>query len=115
VQLNLRAALEPADLHGEPIEPGQRIILLQGAANRDGRHFPEPETLDLARTDNVPMSFGAGIHYCIGAALARMEADLALTALLQRFSTIELLDDEPEWRASFTLRGLVALPLRVAP
>jgi cytochrome P450 len=113
VQHNLRVALEPADLHGEAIEPGQRIIVLQGAANRDGLHFPDPETLDLARRDNVPMSFGSGIHHCIGAALARMEADLAFTALLQRFGTIELLDDEPEWRASFTLRGLLALPVRV--
>jgi cytochrome P450 len=113
VQLNLRAALEPADLHGAVIEPGQRIIVLQGAANRDGLHFPNPETLDLARRDNVPMSFGSGIHHCIGAALARMETDLALTTLLQRFETIDLLDDEPEWRASFTLRGLLALPLHV--
>src|SRR3954447_630007 len=70
VQLNLRVALEPADLHGEAIETGQRMIVLQGAANRDGVHFPEPETLDLARADNVPMSFGSGIHHCIGAAWA---------------------------------------------
>lgn len=113
VQLNLRAALEPADLHGEIVEPGERIIVLQGAANRDARHFPDPEVLDLGRPDNVPMSFGAGIHYCIGAALARMEADIAFTGLLGRFGHIELRCDEPAWRPSFTLRGLLELPLAV--
>lgn len=113
VQLNVRAALEPADLHGESVEPGERIIILQGAANRDGRHFRDPEALDLTRPDNVPMSFGAGIHFCIGAALARMEADIAFTGLFGRFGPIELRCDEPPWRPSFTLRGLLELPLAV--
>lgn len=113
VQLNLRTALEPAELHGEGLAVGQRIIVLQGAANHDPDHFADPDTLDLGRSDNVHLSFGWGIHHCIGAALARMEADIALTSLLQRFSSIELLEDEPEWRASFTLRGLLTLPVRL--
>ena len=114
VQLNLRAALEPADLAGVPLEVGQRIIVLQGAANRDPARFAEPDRMDLGRTDNVPMSFGWGIHHCIGAALARAEGELALGGLLARFTDIELLDNEPEWRASFTLRGLTSLPVRVS-
>ncbi len=113
VQLNLRTALEPAQLDGEPLAVGQRIIILQGAANHDPDRFTEPDTLDLGRADNVHLSFGWGLHHCIGAALARMEADIALASLLQRFPSIELLDDDPQWRASFTLRGLLALPVNV--
>lgn len=114
VQLNVRAALEPADVRGEPIETGERIIVLQGAANHDPDRFNDPARLDLGRTDNVPLSFGWGIHHCLGAGLARMEGQIAFNALLARFPTIDLLVDEPEWRSSFTLRGLLALPLRVA-
>jgi cytochrome P450 len=111
VQMNLRAALEPADLHGTPIAAGEEIIVLQGAGNHDPTHFSQPQSLDLGRSDNVPLSFGWGIHHCLGAYLARMEGQIAFTALLQRFGTIELLTDEPEWRPSFTLRGLLSLPL----
>jgi cytochrome P450 len=114
VQLNMRVALEPAEVRGEPVNVGERIVVLQGAANHDPARFPDPETLDLARSDNVPLSFGWGIHHCLGAALARMEGQIAFTALLAAFGSIELLTEEPEWRSSFTLRGLLALPLRLA-
>jgi cytochrome P450 len=114
VQMNVRSALEPADLRGEPIAEGEDIIVLQGAGNHDPAHFDHAEELDLGRTDNTPLSFGWGIHHCLGAALARMEGEIAFTSLLGRFPHIELLVDEPEWRASFTLRGLLSLPLRVA-
>jgi cytochrome P450 len=114
VQMNLRAALEPAEVRGEPIAQGERIIVLQGAANHDPAHFTDPESLDVGRSDNIPLSFGWGIHHCIGAGLARMEGQIAFNALLARFPSIELLTDEPEWRPSFTLRGLLALPIRVA-
>jgi cytochrome P450 len=113
VQLNLRAALEPADLAGEAVEVGERIIVLQGAANHDPGRFADPDVLNLARAGNMPISFGWGIHHCIGAGLARMEGEIAFNALLARFPVIELLNDAPEWRPSFTLRGLLALPLRV--
>ena len=114
VQFNLRAALEPADLVGEPLERGDRIIVLQGAANRDPEQFDRPEELDLRRSPNTPLSFGWGIHHCIGAALARMEGEIAFNALLRRFRSIELRDREPQWRPGFTLRGLQSFPLRVA-
>jgi cytochrome P450 len=114
VQFNLRTALEPADLAGEPLERGDRVVVLQGAANRDPARFEEPDRLDLRRADNVPLSFGWGIHHCIGAPLARMEGQIACNGLLARFGTIELLTDEPHWRPSFTLRGLLELPLRVS-
>jgi cytochrome P450 len=115
VQLNLRAVLEPSVLNGEHLEPGERIIVLQGAANRDPRRFTDPDTLQLDRTDNVPLSFGWGIHHCIGAGLARMEGEIAFTSLLQTFPRIDLCTDEPEWRQSFTLRGLLELPIAVSP
>jgi cytochrome P450 len=114
VQFNLRAALEPADLVGEPLERGDRIIVLQGAANHDPEQFDRAEELDLRRSPNTPLSFGWGIHHCIGAALARMEGEIAFNALLGRFRSIELCDDEPQWRPGFTLRGLQSFPLRVA-
>jgi cytochrome P450 len=114
VQFNLRAALEPAELAGEPIERGDRIVVLQGAANRDPDAFEHPEELDLRRSSNQPLSFGWGIHHCIGAALARLEGEIAFNALLARFDSIELTGDEPLWRPGFTLRGLQSFPLRVA-
>jgi cytochrome P450 len=115
VQFNLRTALEPADLVGEPLARGDRIVVLQGAANHDPARFVRPDELDLRRRDNAPLSFGWGIHHCIGAALARMEGEIAFNALLARFDTIELLQEEAHWRPSFTLRGLLDLPLRVSP
>ncbi len=114
VQFNLRTALEPADLVGEPLERGDRVVVLQGAANRDHERFENPDELNLRRADNVPLSFGWGIHHCIGAALARMEGEIALNGLLARFRTMELLTDEPHWRPSFTLRGLLDLPVGVS-
>ena len=114
VQFNLRTALEPADLLGEPLARGDRIVVLQGAANHDPARFDGPGRLDLRRQDNTPLSFGWGIHHCIGAALARMEGEIAFNALLARFGTMELVTDEAHWRPSFTLRGLLDLPLRVA-
>jgi cytochrome P450 len=114
VQFNLRAALQPAELAGEPIERGDRIIVLQGAANRDPQVFDRAEELDLRRSPNTPLSFGWGIHHCIGAALARMEGEIAFNAVLGRFRSIELREEEPQWRPGFTLRGLQTFPLRVA-
>ncbi len=77
MQFNLRTALQPADLLGEPLERGDRIVVLQGAGNRDPARFDQPDDLQLRRADNTPLSFGWGIHHCIGATLARMEGEIA--------------------------------------
>lgn len=114
VQLNMRTALEPADVAGTPLEPGDIVIILQGAANRDPARFADAETLDVARHDNAPLSFGWGIHHCLGAALARMEGEVVFNALLQRCRTIEARFHEPDWRPTLTLRGVAALPVEVA-
>jgi len=113
VQFNLRAALEPADLAGEPLQRGDRIVVLQGAANRDPETFESPEELELRRSPNTPLSFGWGIHHCIGAALARLEGEIAFNALLARFGSIER-SGEAQWRPGFTLRGLQSFPLHLA-
>ena len=114
VQVNLRTALQPAEIAGEALEPGDVLLVLQGGANRDPERFDHAETLDVARSDNQPLSFGWGIHHCLGAPLARLEGEIVFNSLFERFGSIELLDDDPEWRPNLTLRGLAALPVRVS-
>jgi cytochrome P450 len=114
VQLNMRTALEPAEVAGEQLERGEAVLVLQGGANRDPGHFGQAETLDIARTDNTPLSFGWGIHHCLGASLARMEGEVVFNALLRRCRSIEPRFDAPEWRPTLTLRGLATLPVAVA-
>jgi cytochrome P450 len=82
------------------------------AANHDPAEFADPLALDLTRTPNRHIGFGGGAHYCLGAAVARMELQVALAALLERYSGIELAG-EPVWRRSFIIRGLESLPLRL--
>lgn len=85
------------------------------AANRDPAVFRDPARLDVSRNNaGRHLSFGAGIHFCLGAALARLEARVAVTALITRFSLISLAG-EPVWRPGFTFRGLEALPIALTP
>jgi cytochrome P450 len=110
VQLVSRVVYEPVELGGMTIEPGERVVAYVGAGNRDPERFGDPDRLDLERADNAPLSFGGGIHYCLGAPLARLEAQVAFPALLGRFPNIELAG-EPERRDSLTIRGLTRLPI----
>jgi cytochrome P450 len=112
VQVNVRTALEEATIDGEVLEPGQTVLVLQGAANRDPDRFEDPHRLDVGRHDNVPLSFGWGIHHCIGAALARMEGEVVFGALAEAFDDLALADPEPPWRNRLTLRGLASLRVR---
>ena len=114
VQLDLRVAFEEVDLHGHHIEAGDAIITMLGAANRDPEMIDDPDRFDVARGEVPLLSFATGIHYCLGANLARMEGQAVLTKLLDRFGTIELLDDQPAWRDRLTLRGLDHLNVTVA-
>lgn len=111
VQVNSRTALEPAEVAGTAVEPGQLVTILQGAANRDPDRFAEPDRLDLARADNVPLSFGWGIHHCLGAPLARLEGEVVFASLARRFETISRTGGELNWKAGITLRGLAELPV----
>jgi cytochrome P450 len=111
VQLTGRKALADVRLAGEDIPRGTEVIPMIAAANRDPVVFDDPARLDVTRSNaGRHLSFGAGIHFCLGAALARLEARVAFTALLTRFSSIAL-DGEPVWRPGVTFRGLETLPL----
>jgi cytochrome P450 len=112
VQMNQRVALEPFTLSGgEVVEPGEQMIVMLAAANRDPDAFPHPDRLDVGRVDaRRHLAFGGGIHHCLGAALARVEGEVALTTLVSRLPAMELAG-EPERRPNFTLRGLAHLPV----
>jgi cytochrome P450 len=113
VQSTGRVALEDIeDLGGKKIPKGEAVICLLGSANRDPAVYPDrPDRLDIARPNVRPLSFGGGIHFCLGAQLARIEAEVAIATLLRRLPELKLDDAEnPEWRPTFVLRGLKRLP-----
>jgi cytochrome P450 len=112
VQITARTAYEPIDVAGHDVEAGETVLALLGAANRDPDHFTDPDRLDVGRDGGAALSFGSGIHYCLGAALARLEGQVVLDRLLERFATWELVGDRPGHRDSLTLRGLVDLRVR---
>ena len=113
VQLTGRVALEDIDdLGGKKIPKGESVLCLLGSANRDPAVYPDrPECLDITRPKIRPLSFGGGIHLCLGAQLARIEAEVAISTLLRRLPGLKLDNSEnPEWRPTFVLRGLKSLP-----
>lgn len=112
VQLVQRTSLEQIEIDGETIPAGRLIIGLLGSANRDPDRFERPDELDLEREHCQPMSFGFGIHHCIGAWLARAEAEIALSMLLEQFDGLRLAVESPRWRPSIIFRGLESLPVR---
>jgi cytochrome P450 len=115
VQLDGRVLFEDVELHGETFEAGQQFVTLLGAANRDPRTFVDPDRFDVAREGPAPMSFGAGIHFCLGAALARAEGHVVFDRLLDRFPVIEPAwgGTRPVYRDTIVLHGLQSLPVRV--
>lgn len=113
VQLTGRVALEDIeDLGGKRISKGETVLCLLGSANHDTAVYPDhPERLDITRPNVKPLSFGGGIHFCLGAQLARIEAEIAIATLLRRIPDLRLDNAEnPEWRPTFVLRGLKRLP-----
>jgi len=113
VQMTGRVALEDIDdLGGKKIPKGESVLCLLGSANHDPAVYPDrPDSLDITRPNVRPLSFGGGIHHCLGAQLARLEAEVAIATLLRRLPDLKLDDAEnPEWRPSFVLRGLKQLP-----
>jgi cytochrome P450 len=111
VHVTARIATTDLEVGGTPVAAGEQVIVLVAAANRDPAVFAGPDRLDVGRRDNRHLSFSAGTHYCLGAALARMEGEIALGALVRRFPRLELVDPEPGYRDHLVLRGLRALPL----
>jgi cytochrome P450 len=111
VQLTYRMAGEDFEFGGKPIRKGQVVHLVLAAANRDPAQFPDPDRLDVGRTPNRHVAFGHGHHYCLGAFLARLEAQVAFEALLERFPTLRLAGGPVEHQEHYILRGLKSLPL----
>ncbi|HET9092572.1 MAG TPA: cytochrome P450 [Acidimicrobiales bacterium] len=111
VQFDGRQAFEDLEVAGVPVRAGTEVVTVLGAANRDPGHFSDPDRLDLARDEGPPLSFASGIHYCLGASLARAEGRVVFDRLLERFPDIALVGEEPEWRPRITLRGLSRLPV----
>jgi len=111
VQRTGRIANAEAEIDGHKIPEGTLVLGLIGAANRDPAQFPEPDRLDFRRADNRHLAFGWGIHFCLGAPLARVEGQIALLTLARRLPGLALAATTPEWRESATLRGLRRLPV----
>ena len=111
VQTTTRTALEPLEIGGKQIAKGDRVSLTLGAANRDPAQFSDPDQMDITRTESRHVGFGFGIHFCLGAALARMEGQLSIGALVQRMPELKLESTDLVWRGNPILRGLVALPV----
>ncbi len=112
VQRTARVASDDATIGGHTIRKGEMVMPFIGAADRDPAQFAEPDRLDLSRTDNRHIAFGWGIHFCLGAPLARVEGQIAINTLVRRLPRLGLLTDTVEYRQSLTLRGLKELPVK---
>jgi cytochrome P450 len=110
----MRDVLEPTEVEGVSLRPGDHVVPLLSAANRDPAHFTDPDRFDVGRAESQPLTFGWGIHHCLGAPLARMEAHVTFARMRERFAALDLLDDDPPRAYSF-LRGLRSLTVRVHP
>src|SRR5262245_18670813 len=114
-QLAVRFTLAPVEIGGMTIPAGQTVMPLLGAGNHDPARFPDPERLDVRRPSLEPLTFGGGVHYCLGAALARAETEIVFRALVERFGEIELTGEPPRFRDRLTLRGLDSLHVALRP
>ena len=109
-----RRAARAADIRGHRVEAGQIVLSWLGSANRDETIFERPDEFDIARRDNRHLGFGFGPHYCLGASLAALEAQVALRVLLARTRSIRRVDDAPlPLHPSFVFRAVTSLPLEL--
>jgi cytochrome P450 len=114
VQATLRVTREDVEIDGHAIETGSLVMVGIGAANHDPEVFAEPERLDIGRDPNPHLAFGFGAHFCLGAPLARLEAEIAFRVLLERFTDLRLIEEVAEYRPNPVLRGLKTLPVSTA-
>ncbi len=113
IQYTARIVKEEMEFDGVRVRPGELLLFMLGAANRDPRQFEAPDELDLKRLNNSHLAFGAGAHFCIGNQMARLEGQAAISRLLETFPRMRLLSPRPEWAPNFDFRGLKSLPVAV--
>jgi cytochrome P450 len=113
VQATGRRLLEDVELRGEHLRAGDSVLLHLGAANRDPARFADPARFDITRQNNRHLAFSQGIHFCLGAVLARLEGQTAIAALLERFPNLTLEGDPPPWESDFLFRGVASLRVRL--
>ena len=109
-----RYTFEAVEIGGHHIAPGSMVLMLLGAANRDPDVIDDPDRFDIARQETPLLSFGSGIHYCLGTSLARLEGQVVLAGLLDRFETWTPAEDDPPWKPRITMRGLSRLPVALS-
>jgi hypothetical protein len=115
VQFTMRIPMRDIELHGHRLRKGEAVVAVLGSANRDAQVFERADTFDIGRRENPHISFGHGIHFCLGAQLARLEARVAFRELLRRLPDMRLGDEAPRWRRLTFLRGVHRLPIRIGP
>jgi cytochrome P450 len=108
-QATFRSVGEDFELRGQQLRKGDPVLLMLGSANRDPGQFVDPDELDITRADNRHLAFSQGPHFCLGAALARMEGQIAIQRAIQRFPELRLANDSLVWRPNVFLRGLESL------
>jgi len=111
VQISGRIVTDNIEIGNQTIQGGENLVLCLGSANRDPAVFPNSDRFDINRRENNHLAFGDGIHHCLGSALARAQAQIAINTLVQQFPNLKLASDKPEWRKNIVLRGLKALPV----
>jgi len=114
IQLTDRAVVEDTEIAGQPVKKGQMVVAGLQAANRDPARFADPERLDVARADNPHLAFGQGAHFCLGSQLAKLEAEVAIGALLRRFPDFSGPPEPAGWRRSMIVRGPEGLDVKLA-
>jgi cytochrome P450 len=115
VHVTARIATQDVEIGGRTVRAGEQAVAVLGAANRDPAQFPDPERLDVARTPNRHLAFGGGPHFCLGAALARLEGQIAFATMLRRLPHLELHTTRPAYRDHFVIRGLKELKVGFTP
>jgi cytochrome P450 len=115
VQQTARIAIEDVEIGDKTIRSGENVLVSLGAANRDPAQFSNPAQLDLIRDENHHLAFSDSIHYCLGAALARLQSQIAINTLVQRLPNLKLTTEKLEWRKNINIRGLKSLPVSFTP
>jgi cytochrome P450 len=106
-----RLVKEEIEIGGMRLKANQPILVMLGAANRDPTEFRNPDTLDLRRANNTHLAFGAGVHFCIGNQIARLEAQTAILRIIQRFRKLRFAEQPPQWAPNYMLRGFKSFPI----